>query len=534
MSESAIDVICLGRAAVDLYGEQLGADLPSMRSFRKYLGGSSANMAVGMAKQGLRVGIITRVGDEAMGTFVRTELAANGVDVSQVPLDKNRLTALAILAIKDDGTFPLLFYRENCADMAIQPSDIDEDYIAAARFLIITGTHFSNDKISQASMTAVNYARANGTATVLDIDYRPVLWGVAGHGEGESRFVAAAAVTGHIQKILPLFDLIIGTEEEVSIAGGSTDTIAALKAIRQLSDATIVLKRGPLGCAVFDGAIPDDVNEGFLGEGVAVDVHNVVGAGDAFMSGFMRGWVLEDSVEAACRYGNACGALVVTRHECAPAIPTKLELDDFLERRRTEPELRPDSRLDLMHRFTSRKSDGREIFALAFDHRVQLEVMAKEAGVSTDKIAKFKAIIGQALRLAHAESDWVGRMGLLADSGYGAKVLAEFTDTDCWIARPVEMPLAKPLQFEGGELGHQAIRLAHQALERFPEIVRRHRFVAGGAAISSSLVALAGVAVGRRVRAGASPVEAVEQVTAAEINGRSLISDRAPAIALAS
>ena len=161
MSESAIDVICLGRAAVDLYGEQLGADLPSMRSFRKYLGGSSANMAVGMAKQGLRVGIITRVGDEAMGTFVRTELAANGVDVSQVPLDKNRLTALAILAIKDDGTFPLLFYRENCADMAIQPSDIDEDYIAAARFLTITGTHFSNDKISQASMTAVNYARAN-------------------------------------------------------------------------------------------------------------------------------------------------------------------------------------------------------------------------------------------------------------------------------------------------------------------------------------------------------------------------------------
>ena len=451
MRGANVDVICLGRAAVDLYGEQLGVDLPSMRTFRKYLGGSSANMAVGMAKQGLRVGIITRVGDEAMGKFVRAELAANGVDVTHVSIDKKRLTALAILAIKDEETFPLLFYRENCADMAIQPSDIDEDYIAAAKFLTITGTHFSNEEISRASMTAVDYAGANGTGTVLDIDYRPVLWGVAEHADGESRFVAADSVTKHIQRILPLFDLIIGTEEEVRIAGGSTDTVAALQAIRQLSDATIVLKRGPLGCAVFDAAIPGDINDGFLTEGVEVDVHNVVGAGDAFMSGFMRGWVQDKSIEAACKYGNACGALVVTRHECAPAIPTKLELDDFLERRRSNPGLRPDSRLDLLHRLTSRKQDSREVYALAFDHRVQLEEMAKEQGVNTSQIVKLKEIIGQALRLAHDRSDMDGRIGLIADSRYGARVLAKFTDTDCWIARPVELPTTKPLQFEAGD-----------------------------------------------------------------------------------
>ena len=451
MRGANVDVICLGRAAVDLYGEQLGVDLPGMRTFRKYLGGSSANMAVGMAKQGLTVGIITRVGDEAMGKFVRAELAANGVDVSHVSIDKKKLTALAILAIKDEETFPLLFYRENCADMAIQPSDIDEDYIAAAKFLTITGTHFSNEEISRASMTAVDYAGANGIGTVLDIDYRPVLWGVAQHAEGESRFVAADSVTKHIQRILPLFDLIIGTEEEVRIAGGSTDTVAALQAIRQLSDATIVLKRGPLGCAVFDAAIPDDINDGFLAEGVEVDVHNVVGAGDAFMSGFMRGWVQDKSIEAACKYGNACGALVVTRHECAPAIPTKLELDDFLERRRSNPGLRPDSRLDLLHRLTSRKQDSREVHALAFDHRVQLEEMAKEQGVNTSQIVKLKEIIGQALRLAHDRSDMDGRIGLIADSRYGARVLAKFTDTDCWIARPVELPTTKPLQFEAGD-----------------------------------------------------------------------------------
>jgi len=446
-----IDVICLGRAAVDLYGEQLGVDLPRMRTFRKYLGGSSANMAVGMAKQGLRVGIITRVGDEAMGKFVRTELAANGVDVTHVSIDKKRLTALAILAIKDEETFPLLFYRENCADMAIQPSDIDENYIAGAKFLTITGTHFSTEEISRASMTAVDYARANETGTVLDIDYRPVLWGVAEHADGESRSVVSDSVTKHIQNILPLFDLIIGTEEEVRIAGGSTDTVAALQAIRQLSDATIVLKRGPLGCVVFDAAIPGDINDGFLAEGIEVDVHNVVGAGDAFMSGFMRGWIQDKSIEAACRYGNACGAVVVTRHQCALAIPTKLELDDFLERRRSNPRLRPDSRLDLLHRLTSRKQDNRDLYVLAFDHRVQLEEMAKEQGVNTSQIVKLKEIIGQALRLARDRSDMDGRIGLIVDSRYGAGVLAKFTDTDCFIARPVELPMSKPLQFETGD-----------------------------------------------------------------------------------
>ena len=451
MMASKLDVICLGRAAVDLYGEQLGDDLSSMRTFRKYLGGSSANMAGGMAKQGLKVGLISCVGDEAMGKFVRTELAANSVDVTHVSIDRKRLTALAILAIKDEETFPLLFYRENCADMAIQPGDIDEDYIAGAEFLTITGTHFSNEEISRASMRAVDYARANGTKTVLDIDYRPVLWRVAEHAEGESRFVAAASVTKHIQSILPLFDLIIGTEEEVRIAGGSTDTLEALEAIRQLSDATIVLKRGSLGCAVFEDAIPGDINDGFLGEGVEVDILNVVGAGDAFISGFMRGWVQDKSLEAACRYGNACGALVVTRHQCAPAIPTKLELDDFLKRRRSNPELQPDRELDRLHRFTTRKPDSREVYALAFDHRVQLEAMAEELGVNSSQIPKLKEIIVQALELARDRSDLDGRIGIIADFSFASKVLARFTGSDCWIARPVELPTLKPLQFEAGD-----------------------------------------------------------------------------------
>ena len=117
MTEKKLDVICLGRAAVDFYGQQLGARLEDMRSFAKYLGGSSANMAVGMSRQGLQVAMLARVGDEHMGRFVREELARNGVDVGHVHTDKERLTGLVVLGIKDRDTFPLIFYRENCADM---------------------------------------------------------------------------------------------------------------------------------------------------------------------------------------------------------------------------------------------------------------------------------------------------------------------------------------------------------------------------------------------------------------------------------
>ena len=175
-----IDVITIGRSSVDLYGAQVGGRLEDMGSFRKYVGGSPANIACGAARLGLRSAVVTRVGDEHMGRFVREELAREGVDVRGVATDPERLTALVLLGIRDEQSFPLIFYRENCADMALSEDDIDPAFVAEARAVLATGTHLSHPRTEAAVLKALRLARENGARTALDIDYRPNLWGVAG------------------------------------------------------------------------------------------------------------------------------------------------------------------------------------------------------------------------------------------------------------------------------------------------------------------------------------------------------------------
>jgi 5-dehydro-2-deoxygluconokinase len=326
-----LDVITIGRSSVDLYGAQVGGLLEDMRSFNKYVGGSPTNMAVGTARLGLRSALITRVGDEHMGRFIRNQLAVEGVDVTGVITDPERLTALVLLGIRDQQQFPLIFYRENCADMALCEDDIDPAFIASARAVVATGTHLSHPRTEAAVLKAIRLARENGVRTALDIDYRPNLWGLAGHGAGESRFIQSKAVTTKLQDTLHLFDLIVGTEEEFHIAGGSTDTIAALRAVRAVSKATLVCKRGPMGAAAFTGDIPDTLDEGLSGPGFPIEVFNVLGAGDGFMSGLLKGWLDDADWPTALKYANACGAFAVSRHGCAPAYPSWEELQFFFK-----------------------------------------------------------------------------------------------------------------------------------------------------------------------------------------------------------
>lgn len=292
-----LDVICIGRVAVDLYAQQIGARLEDVASFSKYLGGSSGNVAFGTAIQGLKSAMLARVGDEHNGRFLRETLSRAGVDTEYLITDKQRLTALVMLGIKDQETFPLIFYRDNCADMALSPEDIKEEYIASSRALAVTGTHLSHANTREAVLKALEYARRHGLRTALDIDYRPVLWGLTSLGDGETRFIESGQVTSQLQEVLHLFDLVVGTEEEFHIAGGSTDTLTALKNVRNATKATLVCKRGPMGCVVLEGAIPDSWDSVPLQQGVRVDVLNVLGAGDAFMSGLLRGWLNDEGWE---------------------------------------------------------------------------------------------------------------------------------------------------------------------------------------------------------------------------------------------
>ncbi|HXQ47384.1 MAG TPA: 5-dehydro-2-deoxygluconokinase [Caulobacteraceae bacterium] len=304
-----LDLITIGRAIVDLYGEQVGGRLEDMGGFAKYVGGSPTNTAFGAARLGLKAALISRVGADHFGRFIRQTLAREGVDVRGVSLDPARLTGLAFLGIRDFEHFPLLFYRRDCADMALGEADIDPAFIAGATATLISGTHLSTPHVFAASLKAARAARDAGRKVVFDIDYRPVLWGVTALDAGETRFVADPAVTARLREAARLCDLIVGTEEEFQILGGEADPIAALKATRRETDALLVCKRGAEGCVAFPGAVGDGFESGIARAGVTVEVFNVLGAGDAFMAGFLRGWPREAPLETSLDYARDPAAL---------------------------------------------------------------------------------------------------------------------------------------------------------------------------------------------------------------------------------
>ena len=448
----ALDVISIGRSSVDLYGGQVGGRLEDMRSFRKYIGGSPTNAAAGAARLGLRSAVITRVGDEHMGRFIREQLRAEGVDVRGVITDPHRLTALVLLGIRDQERFPLIFYRENCADMALSPDDIDPDFIAEARCVLASGTHLSHPRTEAATLRALDLARDSGARTILDLDYRPNLWGLSGHGDGENRFIKSAAVTAKLQSTLARFDVIVGTEEEFHIAGGASGTVEALANVRNVSEATLVCKRGAAGATAFEGPVPASLDEGVNGESFRVEVFNVLGAGDGFMAGLLKGWLTGEDWAETLRIANACGALAVSRHGCTPAYPSAVELRDFLANGPATPAVRHDTRLEQIHWATNRSRAWPSLRVFAFDHRAQFEEMARDCSAVPDRgaaerivrdgrdgledtavtarIGAFKRLcLEAALRVADGRDGY----GVLCDGRLGRDALYAAAGTGLWI-----------------------------------------------------------------------------------------------------
>ena len=429
-----------------------------MRTFSKYVGGCPTNIAIGSSRLGLRSGVITRVGNDHMGRYIREQLIAEGVDVTGVAVDRNRLTALVILGIRDKDNFPLIFYRNDCADMALNEKDIDAEFIRSSRSILLTGTHLSTDSTYAASRCAIELAQIYGTRIILDVDYRPVLWGLTSLELGEKRYVADDSVTARLQSVIEHCDLIVGTDEELHILGGTKDTIAALRAIRRLSRAQIVFKRGPLGCTVFDGEIPDSVDDGIGGIGFEIEVFNILGAGDAFLSGFLRGWLRDLPLAECCRLGNACGAIVVSRHGCAPASPSWDELRYFLDEESPFKALRKDRDLEQRHWAAVRSPTPANLCVLAVDHRTFFEELAGEAG--DERISRFKEL---ALRAVEKVDDANIDLGMLIDGRHGARVLERTADLPHWVGRPIELPGSRPLEFETDqdvvtELSHWPVR----------------------------------------------------------------------------
>ncbi len=441
MPEATLDVITIGRSSVDLYGQQIGSRLEDIGTFTKAVGGCPANIAIGTARLGLKSALVTRVGAEQMGSFIREQMVREGVATDGIATDDRRLTALVLLAVEAEGVSPMIFVRTDCADMALSEADIDPAFIESAAAIVVTGTHFSTPNAEAAQLKAIRIAREAGRKVVFDIDYRPNLWGLAGHAAGFERYVKSDYVTGRIKPILRDCDLIVGTEEEVLIAAGESDLLAALKAIRAVSDATVVLKRGAMGCIVYDGEIGDDLETGIVGRGFPIEIYNVLGAGDAFMSGFLRGWLRGEEHATSATWANACGAFAVSRLLCAPEYPTWTELEYFLEHGSSTRALRRDAALNHIHWATTRRRQWPRLTAFAIDHRRQIEDIA---GPDAERIPAFKVLaVKAAARVAAGRPGF----GMLLDDKWGRDALFA-APRDFWIARPVELPGSAPLEFE--------------------------------------------------------------------------------------
>jgi 5-dehydro-2-deoxygluconokinase len=454
--EKMLDVIAIGRSSVDLYGQQSGSRLEDIASFAKSVGGCPTNISVGTARLGLKSALITKVGDEQMGRFIREQLKREGVEIDGVAIDKERLTALVLLSVESEGVSPMIFVRTDCADMALSEDDVDEAFVASSRAVLVSGTHFSKPNTEAAQRKAIRIAKANGGKVIFDIDYRPNLWGLAGHAEGFERYVKSDRVSTLMKSVLPDCDLIVGTEEEIMIASGVDDVLGSLKAIRAVTPATIVLKRGAMGCIVYDGDISDDLEDGIVGQGFPIEVYNVLGAGDAFMSGLLRGWLKGEDHKTSATWANACGAFAVSRLLCAPEYPTWEELQYFLKNGSKFKALRKDEAISHIHWATTRRKEIPLLMALAIDHRSQLTDIADAVKVPHSRINAFKRLaVAAAARVSQGREGY----GMLIDERFGREAFFDAAKKDfSWIGRPVELPGSRPLRFEfSQDIGSQLV-----------------------------------------------------------------------------
>ena len=445
------DLVCMGRVAVDLYAEQIHSPLENAQSFRKYLGGCAGNISVGISRLGLKSAMFSCTGTDAMGEFLRQQLHHEGVDTTLLRDTSEHLTALVLLGVSPPDRFPLIFYRENCADMQIRPEDADPAFLRKAKALLFTGTCLSSPSMKVATQAAVKTAKEQGCAVILDIDYRPVLWGLTAAGDGESRFVASEAVTKELQPLLKDLDLIIGTEEEVMIAGGTETLEDALQVIRDSSNATVVLKRGEKGCEVFEpGSQRSRTARPF-----PIKVLNILGAGDAFAAGFLRGWLHGETLETCALWGNANGALTVTRHGCAPSMASFEELQYLIENFDSDPNILTNSRLLRLHQRTILgKPRNYPLQVLAFDHRTQFEDSCKQHNQPTSRITEFKSLVFEGFKKVATERPDLP-LALLVDPQYGADILQDSAYASYSVGAPIEQAGSYPVKWLCGEELHE-------------------------------------------------------------------------------
>jgi 5-dehydro-2-deoxygluconokinase len=334
MPDKNYDLLTLGRSSIDLYSANVGSPFEKISAFNAFVGGCPLNIATGGQRLGLKTAILTGIGNDQVGNFIKHFLDQEGISTEWVPTIEGTRSSAVVLGIEPPDKFPLVYYRENCADI-----NLNIDHVAAIPFAdfksaAFSGTAFSKDPSRTAMFYALELAKKNNVKTLLDIDFRADQW-------DDPRSFGVTLRTA-----LSSFNIVVGTEEEI-LATYLTDKEQLLIKHQQISAPeirgninnaieeimksgveTLVVKRGKEGASIFQPG-KDEVKV----PGFPVEVLNVLGAGDAFCAGFSYGLLNDWDLYKSVRMGNACGAIIVTREGCANFMPTNEEVMEFVESR---------------------------------------------------------------------------------------------------------------------------------------------------------------------------------------------------------
>jgi|SRR5215216_350845 len=316
------DVLSIGRSSIDLYANEIGIPFTDVKTFAAYVGGCPTNVSVAAQRLNLQTALLTAVGEDYVGDFVLNFLRKEGVDIQFAKRKPESRTSAFLLAIEPPETFSIVPYRDNCSDLQLSIVDVLSSPIAQSRSIFITGSGLSHEPSRSATLLAAEKAHIHGTKVIFDLDYRPEMW------PDKSGFSQA------IQSGFPMADVVLGTTDEFEKAMPNTFTKGenwtasenGIDAVLAMGAEVVVVKRGAKSTLVYTSS-----GEKWAVPTFSVKVLNVLGAGDAFTGGFLYGYLKGWEIYRAVRMGNACGAIVVTRHGCANFMPYEEEVASFIE-----------------------------------------------------------------------------------------------------------------------------------------------------------------------------------------------------------
>lgn len=315
-AERELDMIAIGRACLDLNAVEYNRPMEETMTFRKYVGGSPANIAIGSAKLGLKVGFIGKLADDQHGRFIEQYMRNAGVDTSNMVVDQEgHKTGLAFTEIKSPEECSILMYRDEVADLYLRPSEVKEEYIKKSKILLISGTALAKSPSREAVLKAIQLSKKNDVKVIFELDYRGYTW------------TTPEETSIYYSLVAELSDIVIGTRDEFNVlenvSKGNNDT--TVQYLFRHSPELIVIKHGVEGSFAYkrDG-------KRFVGKAYRTKVLKTFGAGDSYASAFIYALVSGNDIDTALKFAGASAAIVVSRHSSSEAMPTKEEINQFI------------------------------------------------------------------------------------------------------------------------------------------------------------------------------------------------------------